>query len=449
MIGRICLLILVIFGFQISETSAQYWVKGRIIDKEIGKPIPQANVINKAGNKIAETDKNGWFQIELTDKKSTLRFSHVSFRDTTLNLQKSNWLADTIFVEVRLEYDLIQINTALVESDPLPEVIFSNDTLHVGDFVFVNDEILLLTYGKEDRWKRQEHSKLTPFSQCSLVLQDSSGNEVAVQELNGEFLSLEKTYNDKVLIHSLKKHYLIDDLHSNFQIAEVDDQTYLKAFVPVLDSLKQFILLSDYSPDFPSFSYYAYHPADSTYAEIRKIEDELQMQLLRSEYKYLPTRGKLDAFRMELKSGIDKEIIAAWMTGFSESLYAESLYAPCIVVNDTLCIFNHYNDHLFKHTNAEFTSDSTSFNYHKTSTNGKWKKDLLHDQIQEKIFVQYDKHGYTYLCELNLLDGSVGEAFRLKYRYPEKVKVFNNRVYYLYRPYGSSQKHYLYRERLR
>lgn len=437
--------VLILFACNLN---AQVYVKGRVLDKQLLKPINSVNVIHKTSSSVSSTNNKGEFSIRLESKNSTLHFSHISFRDTSLSLKNLPWTKDTLFIEVLLDYDLVKIPTAEIESDPLPEIVFSDEKLHVGDFLFFNDGLLLLTYGKEDRWKRQEYSKITPFSTCEIIIQDSSRNRLKNKLLQGEFIRLEKAYNGDIILHSLDKIFLLNTNNLDITLRELDKAHYSKAYVPILDSLSNFVLLTDYSPDFPSFSYYAYNPADSAYQEIRKIQDNLQMQLLRSEFKYLPTRGKLDAYRMELKTGIDKEIIAAWMSGFSESMYAEPLYSPCIVVGDTLCIFNHYNDQLFRHVNPSSTLDSTGISHHKLKTNGKWKKHLLHDEISGKIYVQYDKNGYTYLSALNLQDGTLGKSFRLTYRYPEKIQVRNNEAYYLYRPFGSVQKHYLYKEEL-
>jgi hypothetical protein len=42
----------------------------------------------------------------------------------------------------------------------------------------------------------------------------------------------------------------------------------------------------------------------------------------------------------------------------------------------------------------------------------------------------------------------MGERRRITYKYPERVQVYSNAIYYVYRPQESLQKRSIYRERL-
>lgn len=169
------------------------------------------------------------------------------------------------------------------------------------------------------------------------------------------------------------------------------------------------------------------------------------MELYRAEYKYAPQKQKLWAFRQELRTGIDKEI---WIgaSNFTQSLYYEPLYAPLFINNDTVLIFDHYSDYLIK-LDLDFNKlDSIPINYHKSKQKKYWEQPLLKDKEEKKLYGLFLRDGYYYLRPINLNDGSTLISFKLRYKYVENVKVENGYVYYIYRPFESSQKKFLYRE---
>jgi len=71
---------------------------------------------------------------------------------------------------------------------------------------------------------------------------------------------------------------------------------------------------------------------------------------------------------------------------------------------------------------------------------------MVQDPITKKIYTMYDDAGYTDMYEINLSDGKRKDKFTLFYRYVENTQVYNNEVFYIYRPFESLQKKYLYKE---
>ena len=87
------------------------------------------------------------------------------------------------------------------------------------------------------------------------------------------------------------------------------DSVFEPYFKPVVEKLSdQKFIVSDYQPDYPAFSYYRAEK-DSQWIPLHFIQDEKEMELFRSEYKYLGPREKLEAFQFELDNKIDKEIV--------------------------------------------------------------------------------------------------------------------------------------------
>ena len=109
-------------------------------------------------------------------------------------------------------------------------------------------------------------------------------------------------------------------------------------------------------------------------------------------------------------------------------------------------IFDHYSNYLYKFDNEFKKTDSIPINYHKGKSKKNWEQPILKDKEENKLYALYLKNGFYYMKYINLSNGEVKIAFKLNYRYIENVKVKNGFVYYIYRPFESTQKKYLYRE---
>jgi hypothetical protein len=198
---------------------------------------------------------------------------------------------------------------------------------------------------------------------------------------------------------------------------------------------------------YPAFDYFAFDQLDSVYKRIAEIEDELMMELYRSEYKWVDVRTKLWAKYKELETGIDAEV---WVGAnyFTQSLYYKELYAPMFGKNDTFYVFDYYKDLLLSFDRNGEPLDSVSIYHHYNPKYTGWAKQLLQDRQTGMIYALYEKDGFTYLGLMDLKTGEVSEKVKLAFKYVDKVLVYNNSVYYIYRPFESAQKKFLYKERL-
>jgi hypothetical protein len=217
---------------------------------------------------------------------------------------------------------------------------------------------------------------------------------------------------------------------------------------PWVDTAKYKAYYSNFVSFYPAFDYFAYSTIDSSATKLKTVIDEPLMELYRAQYKYVEGRDKLEAFRMELATGIDKEIWIAVWTGFPNSLYYKQLYAPMFIRNDTIMIFDHYKNKLFRYDRNNHAIDSLDITYHNSSDKKEWEELLIQDRNKQRIFSVFLRAGIYYLKELNTSTGEIIKVHDLQYKYPEKLKVKDNYAYYIYRPFESLQNKYLYREKL-
>ena len=133
---------------------------------------------------------------------------------------------------------------------------------------------------------------------------------------------------------------------------------------------------------------------------------------------------------------------------FTQSIYYEEVYAPMFHRSDSLFVFDYYKDMLYTYDEVGELLDSVPIYHHYQAKKTGWEKQLIQDKETGQIYALFDRSGYTYLGMIDTKTGEITEQVKLKFRYAKKVEVHNNSVYYTYRPFESTQKKFLYREKL-
>ncbi len=342
---------------------------------------------------------------------------------------------DTIYVNIEMDgIRLRDLNEIVILTPGKPDTVFSSDRLHVEDFEILPDgRLILLTYPKQLK-KGSE-----------LLLFDGS--------IVNSFQILDRAY-DLVRDYRGNPHVICENnvfgIYVNgksIEIATLDKSYFTKYIAPIIDTNAFKMYFTTFNPDYPAMEYFAFDQLDSAYSKILGIQDDLMMELYRSEIKWVDVRTRLWAKNLELQTGVDAEIYVG-ANYFTQSLYYKELYAPLFHRNDTLFIFDYYKDKLYTFDSAGDSLDSIPIYHHYQSKRTGWKKKLIQDRMTGQIYAVYDRSGFTYLGSVDTHTGEITEQVKLKFRYAEKFAVDGNFVYYIYRPFESAQKKFLYKERL-
>ena len=230
---------------------------------------------------------------------------------------------------------------------------------------------------------------------------------------------------------------------------ELPLESFNQLIKPVVDTLEHSLLFSDFMRQFPRFKYYAFDKKDTSVSVIREVVHTDMDWRYNFEYHFLNNADKQFAKRMAKRlNGYDKFDVAAHMTGFANSFLFEEIYAPLFVINDTINIFDHYEDKIWKYMDDTVLVDSVSFDYHKPVKKNSWKKELIMDETTGQVYGLFQKNGYYSLKAINAGNGEVLSEKKLYHQFAEKVKVKDGFVYYTYKPGQSLTKKFLYREPL-
>ncbi|MFT5778631.1 MAG: hypothetical protein ACI837_001587, partial [Crocinitomicaceae bacterium] len=204
----------------------------------------------------------------------------------------ANEKADTVWVEFSMDADKTKILDEVVIAAPgVPIPIFESQRLHVQDFEILPDgRLILLTYPKQLR-KGSE-----------LILYD--GKIINNFQVPGVSKDLVRDYRGNPHVVCAESVFGIHVDGKRIEILTLEKEYFTKYVAPIVDTNASKMYFSTFNPDYPAFEYFAFDQLDSTYEKILGIEDELMMELYRSEYKWVDVRTQLWAKNMELQTGV-------------------------------------------------------------------------------------------------------------------------------------------------
>lgn len=383
-----------------------------LVDQD-GKPVSGAIINN--GNKQVYSNAKGCFGIDTMEVKflkihrigfEPLKVFTKSISSNTLQMhRKDNTLA-----------------TFEVNGISHPDTIVSSPVWMIKDYVFSGDLIWLLTWEKRPdrcvlRLFNQDNEQLTQFQlddNAEAFFKDASGSiylecKSSVFRVSPDILLPIRT----------------DDYYTGIRR------------VPVMNDSA--MVYSTWRNDRPEFAYLKLK-RNGNYDTILTVQDKHLRDLYYAEFKFLSFKDQTEINRRCRRTGEDKYDIAAAYTGFTRSIWWHPLYSPMMKQNEQFEVFEHYRDSLVVFDEKLNRADQSNIQFHEDKA---YRKQLIQDETTGDVYALYLRHGVSWLKNLTKNDA---EEFRLTHRYVEKIHIKDRQVYYLYRPFESSQNTYLYRE---
>jgi hypothetical protein len=424
--------VICVFAFEIK---AQTVVYGQVTDTN-GGPIAEAH-IKWQGKLLAKTNDLGEYEF-IHPKKSgniLLEVSHVSYKPTQrwVRLNKK----DTVNATFKLFKQVYELPEFTAFDKRLPEQVFHTNLHYVHDFEIENDRLVLITFSQNLR----KDPRLTLCTTNEVILDEiplSSKPQALFRDFAGR-LFVEYEYKVELIV--------IDN--DKIGVTEVDAREYHLNVKPCKDSVHSTILFSDQLWFLPRFNYMAFDVSDSLVFLLKEVVHKQVNHMMRWTYYDM----KIDDQRRARKIAdhfpeLDKQEVAGLMSGFHNSIFYEEPYVPLFVKNDTILIFDHYSDFIFRYSKALETIDSLPIEYHKPQKKWTWKDKVYYDEKQQLFYGLFLQNGYAYLKELDLKSGTIKEENKLQNQFVKKIKVHDGYAYYLHKPFSSPDKPFIYRELL-
>lgn len=435
---RIKISLLLLFTIQLLfAQEKQMTLSGKVLNIADGKPIQGAAL--KFGNAYfsASSDANGFFSIQLPSKE-VIHITCVHLGYETLYREIKSKGMDSVNITLQMKADITILPEVPVSAERKPETLVGKPNYGIYDFDFYEDKLILLT--SEGSLKKAQ-----------LRVADYNGKIYSTYQLPqdaGEAQNFYHDYEGYTELVCSDTVFRLEVLGTDLLLMTVRKHEFERYIKPVADTANGNLYYSTHWDKFPSFNYYYFRHNDTVNHLLNKISNDDLLKMYNMEYYFLPSRMQLEARRMADFYKTDVHIVAALMSGFTQSMFYEPLYAPLFVLNDTICIFNHHNDYLYHYNKDNKLLDSVKINYHHPKNWREWKKKLFVDEAQNKVYAFFSKDEHHYLKQIDFRTGQAVLTYKLKNHSAEKIKIKDGYVYYVYRPFGSMQERYLYRERI-
>mgnify|MGYP001233772992 CR=1 FL=1 len=438
-----CLLAIVLLNK--TADAQQRLLHGRILDAVDDLPVPGAHITVIGQVAVTTTDAEGRFSITLGEcAPCSLVVSHVSYQ-TLIHVVAFNGRPEIGPIGLRLERKVVELGIVDVRR-PAPEVVFQRTDLHVGDYL-VNDEGLwVLVYEQKRLWHSEQEAGATVYRGGRLYLLDTLFNERSSVRLLGEVCGLLADHAQRPLVEGRTMGWYAQLHGDGLALQQVDLATLRKAVLPWTDSIQGLLLGNNLNAEYLAFDHIAYDPKRDSALLVCSVVDEFLLELFRSQYKYMSGRDKVIASDIALRTGLEREVVAGFMSGFSHDIYYQVPYAPLFVVHDTLRVFDHYKDRIRPFTASLEPLADVPLTHHNERH---WKQRLLHDVHDDRIYALFAQGIRCWLREVDVRTGALGPVRLLTHASPEEVQVHAGHAYYVYRVPGSLQTRTLYREALR
>ncbi|MBL4652911.1 MAG: carboxypeptidase-like regulatory domain-containing protein [Flavobacteriales bacterium] len=408
-------------------------VAGYLTDAESSNPLGKGTILVENSAKGTTANNSGFYKLKFkTSGKIILHFSFVGYESVSKTIDLSN-KKDTIWLNVQLRNKTQLIDEFSVVADKKPEKVHGTQQYSISDFEFYGNDFVFLTYEK------------TLKKGSSIVWVDRNQNLKAKIEIPTLITELYCDYRGRIYAIGDNYVYQLTFMRNRLGLTRFPIEDFNAVLKPCVDSLDNQIAFSDYQWFFPKFNYYYFDQNTQKSKKIYQIEDKELYHLYRMQYYFMHPKDKLRARKLANEYGMEKQDVAALMVNFTNTMYFEPLYAPLFVVNDTALIFDHYSDQILKIDEYGEKVDSVAINYHE-NRDEKWKKLLIKDIMLDEIYSINMKDGHLSLDRINTNNGVIENNHKLHYKYVDNIHIKDGYAYYIYRPYESVQKKYLYRE---
>lgn len=432
------LLILAFLAGSTLQAQKAFSIEGSLINITTKKPVEGALVQVLNSNYNAISDKKGGFKISIPHKKHiTLLIKHASFDSKIKELDVNDTL-NSIFVSISLTTKEILLNPVPITANNKPDTLVYSGKFSIYDFDFYEDKYILLT--SENELKRSE-LKLADHNGKVLNTLKVPAEAGISKELFHDYMG----YTNVICENAIYRIIVYENRLMIFSLNAKDFNSFVK---PIIDTVNNKLIFSDYWKEYPSFNYYSFDEKNKTKSELISITNHDLLSIYNMEYYYLKPKDRLEAREIADEYKIDKKVAAALMTGFTKSLFYDPLYAPLFILKDTICIFDHYKDALFHFDKNGKKLDSVPISYNHPKNWREWKRLMLKDDIENTIYAVYAKDGHKYIKLIDHHDGKDKGKYKLQFHSGDKIKVRDGYIYYVYRPFESTQEKFLYRERI-
>ncbi len=404
------------------EAQEQYkFFYGKVIDQATDRTLANVNLFVRGTRTGTVTGKKGDFSFFTDSIPATLVVSHVGYLTKEILLDETSFSLNIYLLPQVKELAGVEI-TAIQN-----EVFFRDEHYAVRDYEIDSGLVYLLVFR-------------TRLLNAELICMNTNGDTVSQTEVL-RFMP-NRLFRDCMGY----MHLLSND--SGFQVyragkgLELVHPVALKKFDDVLKncvaSTSEIFYFQKVVDHGLSVEYYGINRKTLARNTISSVKDEKRLKMLR--------RNEGDAGLLWMtRPPIGREDFVDW--NYIHKIIYRPIKTALYRIGNYICIFNTPDRQM------EFYDKEGNYSYKLALQidgvdDGRWTSEILYDDFTGRVYTMFLKNGVCSLYRVDLNTGALKKVLSMLYPFPQKVRVYQGFVYYLYDIPGSPDNKLLYRQRL-
>jgi len=399
-----------------------FYFYGKVIDRETRYPISSANITFTGTDLGSNTNNKGEFSFFIDTIPVYMTVSHLGYETQRI------WLDNTsasITVMLRLQAQMLQ--EIEVKAFNEPELFFKDTQYSVLDYDVDSNRVYMLIY----RFRLAESELL-----CLSISGDTASCSGSLP------------FRPTGLFHDCLGHMHILSHDTAYQVFR--DSSILRLIHPAeierfrrtlsdcVASAGDLLFFRKLSRNQVGVEFYTINRQTSQRQHLTNANDEEKMKML---------RRNPDDNAMMMMSHIPDSRDAfqeyAWVKKVLYKPNTSTLYKT----DNILCVFNTADYTLEFYTLNGVFSAKLKLQIQETN-DGRWTTEIYIDEIDQKAYTSFLRNGKLTLYRIDLNNGDLKRVISTTHMYPQKIKVHNNFLFYLYDIPGEGDNKQMFRQKL-
>lgn len=381
---------------------------GHITDNETNTPLVQVNISIQGKSSGTSTDKNGDFCIDVPKSGCHLRISHIGYASNTIRIEpNSNEPLNITLQSVPFTLKPFEVQSEAVVC------VTKDEPYYITDYEIVNGNILLSVFRNR------------MISKSQLVLINQFG-DLLMQSDIWKSSGLYKSPDNNLYYSSGGVSFQIYMDSLGFYFSDPIEKELLDfAQEHLVDVYGDSIWLRSYYYRNQGMSYFVYdRMTDTTVEQLVYMDDEAVDRM--------KWGGYFDGSEFDQR--------------FEELIVYKPIQVPLFICNDSLYIFNFVNKQLEVRSVGGDIKRVVPLPFCESKG---WEPEVYFDPVQKKFYTRFYLRNQNSFQEVNIFDGSLGNSVSVPgYPFMEKIAIYDNTIYFLYKEYAGDEYKRLYKRPL-
>ncbi len=393
-------------------------ITGRIVNIK-GNPIVNANIVDNTGNFGCISDSSGFFYLKVYTKIKTLFISHIGYETTTININDNIYKKDSCSFLIKLKPKITKLNEVEINGNNT-EIAYKNKNIWVIDYELTKQGIFILT------------SK-NIYNNKNLILLNYSGDTIAFKVINKKINKIYKDIFSNILLLSP------DSVYQAFLYEKDIRLIYPKSiekinneFLSIIGSTQQFFIQRKYSDFNQTINYFYIDKKTRTKHFLIRISNDKKAQANKN-YVFDKLKSKTNLSKTisdfnntdeleQVRKNIDDDL-------FFKLILSKPIYDPLKIIDNEILVFDFEDDKLLFYNKELKLKRKLFIDFHKSKY---WDNKVLIDPPLKNCYTKFIHSGIVTLKEIDLSTGKVIKEIKLEHPFPQKIRINNNIVYYMY-----------------